>query len=855
MPPSGENATFLFADIDARRESLARSIVGAREGIAHFDEHGLRARFEDAADAVEAAVAMQLAFLDAQSPSPRCGLHHGSAHPHAATPHRAAAVMAAAHAGEVLLSQAAVEALAGRTRNGWSVLDLGTVRLRDLSSERLHRLAVPGLRADFPPPRSLDDVPNNLPEALLSFVGRTREIGEVGALVAEHPLVTLVGMGGVGKTRLALHAAAASMDRYRDGVWLVPLGALQEGRRAMHVVAATLGVREEAERDIAASIAAQLQGRELLVILDNCEHVLEAAAQAATALLAAGGGMRVLATSREPLRLAREVPYLVPGLAVPQGAAARDAIAHYYSVRLFVDRAHAGNPSFELSTRNAAAIAALCNRLDGIPLAIEIAAARLRSMPLAELAARLRERFHVVTAGDPAALPRECTLWVMVDWSHELLPEAERVLFRRLGVFAGGWSLEAAVEVCAGEGIEREQVPALLASLAAHSLVAFDRNAQRYRMLETVREYAAQWLAQSAESGRVRDRHLGHFVAFTREARAALAGPQQAQWLARMDLEQENVLAAHEHAGTRDELALPGVRLVSGMKLYWANRGRLKLGLRVLLEALRRAGAQGDTPDRAQGLFNAGQLLCFMGRHGEARQCLEASLRIARGLGDAYVAAVLQPLGMAALGEGNLERARRCFAEALKLARAGGDERSIAGALNALAMFQRVDGRPGAAASLYEDVVRLSRAAGDAEAEAVGLLNLAMSRVDQGRVREARTALDAAMRVALNVRSSPAAQSALEVCAAMAALRGDDARAARFVGAAEAQAVRSGLGRDAPDAMFLEPKLARARAAMGEAAYRAALEEGRRCDLFQALREAHAWTQRALAGELSSASR
>jgi len=844
VPPAGENATFLFADIDAKREAIARAIVDAREGSAQLDETGLRAQFRETAQGIEAAVAMQLAFLDDASAAPRCGLHTGSAHAHATTPYRAAAIMDAAHPGEILLSQAAADAAQGHLRSGFELRDLGSVRLRDLSSERVLRLGVPGLPADFPPPRSLDDIPNNLPEALLSFVGRTREIAEVGALIQANRLVTLIGMGGVGKTRLALHAAAAGIDAYRDGAWFVPLGPLQEGRRIAQVVACALGVREESEREPAASIAAQLAGREMLVILDNCEHVLEAAAQAARALLDAGPGIRVLATSREPLRLPEEATYLVPGLAVPKAGAGREAIAQYYSVRLFVDRAHAGNPQFELSARNAAAIAALCNRLDGIPLAVELAAARVRSMPLAEVAARLRERFHVVTAGDPAPLPRECTLWVMVDWSHDLLSEEERVLFRRLGVFAGGWTIEAASHVCAGDGVEATHVPDLLASLVANSLVAFDRTSQRYRMLETVREYAAQWLAQSEEIVRVRDLHLEHFAAFTAQARRALAGADQAQWLAKLDMEQENVLAAHGHAGSRDELALVGIRLVCGMKLYWANRGRFKPGLRVMLEALHRNGAQADTAERAQGLFNAGQLLYLMGRNGEARQCLEGSLRIARGLGDAYVAAVLQPLGMAALGEGALDRARRCFIEALKLARGAGDERSIAGALNALAMCHRVDGRPGAAVLLYEEVIRLSRKSADAEAEAVGLLNLAMARIDQARLREGRAAVDAAMRVATNLRSAPAAQSALDVCAAMAALQGDARRAARFAGAAEAQAARSALGRDACDAMFLEPKIARARAELGDAAFAAALEEGRRCDLFQALREARSWLSR-----------
>ena len=417
------------------------------------------------------------------------------------------------------------------------------------------------------------------------------------------------------------------------------------------------------------------------------------------------------------------------------------------------------------------------------------------------------------------------------------LDESTRKVVRRLAVFEGGWTLDAAQHVCG--------MPDPLRTLMDEALVAAEASGSRYRLAEPLRARAVEELAQAPESTEVRDRHLEYFVQLAGAAKPELAGPGQVTWLDRLDAERANILAAHQWAGNDPRHASAGLKLVNSIKLYWMNRGLLHLGLAMMLEALHRPGAQERTPERAQGLFNAGQLRYFMGRYGEARRCLETSLEIARGLGEAYVAAVLQPLGMAAIGEGDFVLARRCFDESTQLSQSRGDMRGLAGALNAQGMLYRVQGEYSRARPLYERVVRLAEEQGNDEARATGLLNLSMVCVDMGFIEEARGYLEEAMQAASRLRSVPAAQSALDVCAALACRDGDWLSALRFVAASDAQASRSGVRRDPADTMFLEHKMARCRAMVPSSSVEAARGEGAGMPLFAALAEAQSWLQRA----------
>jgi len=863
--------TFLFTDIegstrlweqdpDRMRPALARHDAIVRDAVERHNGHvvkmtgdGLHAAFADSLDAVLATLELQRALADPQATEGlelrvRCGVHAGHSEGrdgdfYGSVVNRAARIMAAAHGGQMLLSQAVVENVAPRLPPPLSLRDLGLVRLRDLGgAERLYQLVEPSLRSDFPALRSLEGTPNNLPQAVSSFIGRSREIAEVGKLLARHRLVTLVGMGGLGKTRLSLHVAAESLDEYPDGVWLVELGPLQEAHRVALAIAATLGVKEEGGRSIEEALARHVKDRAMLVLLDNCEHLLESSAAAARHLLSSGAKVRVLATSREPLRIAGESSYVISGLPIPGPLEAMvpEALANYESVQLFVDRASAALPGFDLDVDNATAIAAICHRLDGIPLAIELAAARARSISIPQIAARLKDRFRLLTSGDPTAMPRQRTLRALIDWSHDLLPDAERALFRRLAIFAGGWTLAAAEEVCA-EDSQAEDVLELMSRLVEKSLVNLDAGQNRYAMLETVREYALQLLVDSGDLERIGGRHFGYFLTLATAAKAQPA-PARMEWFAVLDAERGNIAVAHAWAGRAPGLARDGLRLVDAMKLYWADRGLLELGHRMTAEAIARDGAQDVSPYRAAALFNLGQFRYFMGRYAEARSTLEQSLAMARSLHDSNVLPrVLQTLGMVAIGEGKLTDARTWLEEAVQASREGGDKRSLAGAVNALAMLLRVKGEFPDALPLYRQMVDLAREAGDREAESIGLLNLSMLFSETGDLSGAVRCLCDALSIAEEIGSINACQSGLEVCAGLAAMQGEWVQAARFYGAAEAAALRTGAKRDAADEAFLSPRIARARRGLGESAFAAATSDGMHLMTERASFEARAW--------------
>ena len=449
-------------------------------------------------------------------------------------------------------------------------------------------------------------------------MGRERELGEAAALLGAHRLVTLTGPGGTGKTRLALQAAAEVLEAHPDGVWLVELAALADPALVPQAVAAAVGVREEPGRPLPATLTDALRPKRLLLVLDNCEHLLDACARLADALLRACPHVRVLATSREALGLAGETAWRVPSLTVPDVADTQHApdvadVARYAAVRLFADRAAAVQPEFVLTDENAAAVAQICARLDGIPLAIELAAARVRVLPPRQLLERLDDRFRILTGGSRTALERHQTLRAAVDWSYDLLTEPERALFARLAVFAGGWTLEAAEQVGAGEGIESPEVLDLLTRLADQSLVVAQEQPDgtaRYRLLESLRQYGRDKLAARAEAPAVRDRHLAHFLALAERADPGLYGPDAPAWIERLEVEHDNLRAALDWAlgpAAGQGQAARGLRLAGALEYFWFLRVHRREGLARLQQALAHTD---DAPSaaRAQALYSAGAL-------------------------------------------------------------------------------------------------------------------------------------------------------------------------------------------------------------------------------------------------------
>ena len=855
-----QDATFLFTDIEgstrlweeepermkvalAKHDAIARAAVEEHGGqVVKMTGDGVHAVFDDALEAVQAALALQHALHDAEATGGialrvRCGLNAGPAEGrdgdfYGTSVNRAARLMAAAHGGQALLSQTVARRIDGRLPAEVALRDLGLARLRDLAApEHVFQLVHPALRADFPALRSLEDAPNNLPNQITAFVGRERELAALGTAIAGNRLVTVVGMGGIGKTRLALQSAADRVDDFVDGAWFVDLAPLTDASRVAHAVAAVLGVREEDGESTHQAIARHVRTRRLLVILDNCEHVLSAAAEVARRMLEAAPGVKVVATSRESLQLTGELAFPLSSLAVPGPRAMGElsGAVQYDAVQLFVQRAQAARPDFELTAENVGEVAAICHRLDGIPLAIELAAARVRAMPVAQIATRLKDRFRLLATADATALPRQRTLQGLIDWSYDLLSSSEQQMLRQLSVFAGGWTLEAAERACDDGTPDGSLVLDLMSRLVEKSLVSLDPVAERYGMLETVRHYAASRLERSGDEVGARQRHARHFAEVVKAARAELDGPAQARALARLDAEHENALAALRWFRRPGGELSEALALCGFLKLYWMSRGLMELALRENREALEATPAGEKSLLRCRALYELGHTLSYMGRYEEARVALESSLAIARALGEAQaLRALLQPLGIAASGQGDYARARRYLDELVSLMEATGDSRRLTGALTERAQLHRIEGEYARARPLYERALELSAVQGDRHTIALNRLNLAIIAILEADLVAARPLVVQALATAEELGSRRLLQSVYEVCAGLAAAAGDPGEAATFLGAAEHEARETGLRREPADEAFLAPLLARARASGSGADFEARVAEGSR---------------------------
>ncbi len=571
--PSGI-VTFLFTDLEgstrlweehpdamqsalARHDEVLRSAIEARGGyVVKMTGDGAHAVFSDAAAAVGAAVDVQCAVSEESwgevaELRVRMGIHTGPAEQRAGdyfgpAVNRAARLMSVAHGGQIVVSLATEELVRDVLGDGVDLVDLGEQRLRDLArSERVFQLSAPGLRGEFPPLRSLDAVSGNLPPQLTSFVGRDADVVEVLRALRAGVLVTLVGVGGVGKTRLALRCAADASGDFRDGVWLCELAGARDPEVVPDALASVFDLQPRQGQTVTEALVDFLRAKDTLLVLDNCEHLMRRAAELIRTIEGSCPGVRVLATSREGLKVAGEQVVLVSALDVPDEETDRESIARSESVRLFVERGRAARPDFGLTDTNADSVARVCRRLDGLPLAIELAAARLSMLTPEELAGRLDQRFRLLTGGDRFAVERHQTLRAAVDWSYDLLDASEQRLLDRLSVFAGGFMLDAAEVVCAGEGIDGEVFDSL-AGLVAQSLVVADvQEAQtRYRLLETIRQYAQERLAAAGDTETLRAHHARYYTRFAEGAASYLAGPDEIAWARQLAREADNLHAA-----------------------------------------------------------------------------------------------------------------------------------------------------------------------------------------------------------------------------------------------------------------------------------------------------------------------
>ncbi len=634
---------------------------------------------------------------------------------------------------------------------------------------------------------------NNLPLELTSFIGREREIAEVEGLLATHRLVTLTGPGGCGKTRLALAVGSALAEDFDDGTWWVGLASLSDPDLVAQSVASALGVRETPGRPLAEALADHLGPKETLLILDNCEHVIDACAALVDALLHACPNLRVLAASREALNLAGETTWLVPPLSLPDSSRPQDlgTLTDYEAVRLFVERARAVASTFSLTPENAPAVASLCRQLDGMPLAIELAASRVRALSPPQILDRLSDRFRLLTGGGRIAAPRHRTLRATMDWSHERLSEEEKVLFRRLSVFAGGWALEAAEAVCAGGGILEDEVLDLLSRLVDQSLVVVREweGEARYRLLETVRQYAKEKLEESGENEGVGRRHAEHFLELAETAEAALLGPEQEAWVGHLEVEHDNLRAALDWS-ERTGATEAGLRLAGALPRFWIIRGHFTEWQARLKTLLALPEAPARSAARAKACYALGSLFYRRGNHAagdleEARTCMEESLDIFRQVGDEVrTAAALTELGSIDTEFGEYDSARASFEESLMLQRRLGDEHGIARTTNGLGWLDFLRGEPARARPLLEESLAILRKLGDKFYLGGSVLYLGCLDCEQGNYGAARSRFVELTRLVSFQQYRYVAPLVLEAFVVLAASQDQAVHALRLAGAA-----------------------------------------------------------------------
>lgn len=585
--------------------------------------------------------------------------------------------------------------------------------------------------------------PHNLPEPMSSFVGRADDLAEVGNLLDSNRLVTLTGVGGIGKTRLALELARTQLDEYADGVWWVDLAPLAEPRSVPQAVATALGLREASGQTIEATLAAELAANELLLVLDNGEHVVEAAASLVARLLAASPDLTVLATSRRPLEVPGEAVWPMPLLDLPEVEESPNQMEDAEAVRLFVDRARAARPGFALTEANAASVARICRQLEGVPLAVELAATQVRALAPEQIQARLRERFERLGSGPPAAGTRHQSLEAALEWSYQLLAPEEQSLLRRLAIFRGGFTTEAAEAVCAGHGVDCEAVVPALTGLVEQSLVRFDGT--RYRLLEPVRQFGETKLGTSNAAERTRQRHLAYFLRLAEAAEEKLDGPDQTALFRELDAEHDNVRAALAWA-LRTEKVEQALRLAWAFARFWHNRGHWTEGRRWLEQVLQRREAA-SRQIQAKVLHRFGQTAALQGDNDNAQAALDEGLAMFRELGDRRATGyVLKTFGMIKAHEGKRDEARRLAEEALAIARDIGDEFLAMGSLNNLGVHHNEQGDLATARQRFEECRAKAAATGNRRTLALSIFNLGKVANYEGQSDQARQLFEESLR-------------------------------------------------------------------------------------------------------------
>lgn len=857
--PTG-TVTFMFTDIEGstkllrrlgdgyprvleQHHRIIREVFRANNGVEINNEgDAFVVGFGRATDAAAAAVQAQRDILSAEWPldgrvKVRMGLHTGeiSYSPeggYMGMPlHEGARISSAAHGGQILVSQVARELIADNLPAGASLKDLGEHRLRDFTHpQHIYQVCAPDLPGEFPPIRSLDTPLTNLPVPATPLVGREWEVESVINLLKRDSvrLVTLTGAGGMGKSRIALEVGKRLLEDFDQGVWLVPLAPVLDPSLVVTAITTTLNVPETEADSPLQSLKEALGGRSILLVMDNFEQVLEAAPLLAE-LLAATTRVKFLVTSRAVLNLRGEYEFSVPPMGLPpEGTPVAPADLDFYSgIKLFVERAEAADANFRLTEENAAAIVEICTRLDGLPLAIELAAARIRILPPREMLGRLDRSLSFLTGGTRDLPDRQRTLRSAIDWSYQLLDESEKKLFARLAVFVRNRTLEAAEEVCNLDG--ELDVLEGLSSLVEKSLIVQQEVAgeARFYMLETIREFALGRLAEAGELDAVRGRHASYYLSLATMAERELRGPQQLAWLERLEQEHFNMRAALGWADDRDADLL--LRLAGALWDFWRVRGYLEEARFWLEKSLEKTeGVVSEA--RGKVLRGSARLAVMSGKGGleVAQDRYEAALAIYKELAnDREFALTLKELGNMELERGNYEGGRAKYEESLPLHRAAHNELGLAETLNNIGVVCRIQGDWEVGIETLTEAIDIATRLGDQQTRARASLNVGMCYLGAGDLRSAAMNCRTGLVLWDELGGKWDLTDCLDDLGAIASVAHDHVSSARLLGAA--RGLRDSLGAEAAafERVLMQPYEDATREALGDAAYSKEFEKGR----------------------------
>jgi predicted ATPase/class 3 adenylate cyclase len=909
--PENPTLTFLFTDIEGSTSKWEEQPEQMAQAVGHHDallrdavlSHGGRivkttgdgiyAAFPTPAEGLSAVIEIQLALLDPAATAGmalrvRCGLHMGAVQSRdndyfGSTINRTARIMNAAHGGQILVSQAVADAVKDALPQGVELRGLGTVRLKGLStSEAVFQVVHAGLYQNFPALRELEATPNNLPQQLTSFVGRERERAEIEEMLGGTRLLTLLGMGGLGKTRLSLQVGTSVMDEYSDGVWFIDLQTIRDDSLVVSEAARVLGVREEPGRPLLQTLSAHLKTRKVMLIVDNCEQVIEACAELANAVLRGAPEVRIIATSRIALRVPGEQTYVVQPLPVPiRGDGGVEALQKSPAVQLFVERAKLHKPNFALTEKEAPAVSELVFRLEGIPLALELAAARVRSLAVADINKRLNDRYKILTGGDRTLQARQQTLRALVDWSYDLLEEGEQVLLARLSVFAGGFGLAAVETVCGVDPLTPEDVLDVVTSLVEKSLLRVEESEDgaRYRLLETIRDYAREKLIMRDELFKFAAAHCDYYFVMAKAANRGSKGAEQGEWNRRVETELDNIRAAINYALEGGGDPIIAVKLGVALQGFWILRGYATEGRRYVRAALDLPQIQGSDIARAWALYVGAALAHSQGNHTEAKGMLEACLELRRKLGEAVdIAATLSTLSLVRLHAGDAEGAFAGEQEALAIFRqidnpigeaigllhlgqihgyVGEERKAIEHLEQCLSIAQRINysevesecevnlgeleldaGDVAAAGRRFTRALAVCRDAGDKRGEATALWWIGTIDRARGDFHAARARLVGALRAFRAFEMHEELLGCLEDHAALLHASGQIEPAVRMYAAIDVARQRMALGRPPRAEARVRSTIASLRAGMEESAFNAAWSAGTRREIGEAAAEA-----------------